>query len=159
MARKIVTPLQPKKFFKGVWKGEGELSPHPLLKWVLQKEQIRYLGKTIWLSDKVWMVKESFKFSSGNVIERTMFVEIIDRKRLHVTADDMPLDADIFLHKKGFRFTPYYVWARHRGRKWQLKCLDKNVIDENGAIHDMIRMFFLGFQVATMFLTVHRMTR
>ena len=154
MAKKTATPLQPKEFFTGVWKGEGELSPHPLLRWVARKEHIHFEGRTIWLSDTVWVAKERFGFSSGDAIVRTMFVEIVDPDRLHVTADDMPLGADIVLHEKGFRFTPYWIWSKYRGRRWRLKCMDENLIDENGTIHDTIKMFFSGFPVATMRLTV-----
>ena len=100
------------------------------------------------------MVKERFEFSSGDLIARTMFVEIVDPDRLHVTADDMPLGADIVLHEKGFRFTPYWIWSKYRGRRWRLKCMDENLIDENGTIHDTIKMFLCGFPVATMRLAV-----
>jgi hypothetical protein len=158
MAEKKVTPLQPKEFFTGKWKGEGELSPHPLLRWLMPKEQIRFLSQAIWLSDTIWMVKERFEFSSRNVISRTMFVEIVGPDRLHVTADDIPLGADIILHEKGFRFTPYYIWSHYRGKRWRLRCIDENLIDEGGIIHDTIRMFYFGFPVATMRLTVDRVT-
>ena len=115
MAEKKVTPLQPKKFFTGTWKGEGELSPHPLLRWLIPKERVCFSGRSVWLSETTWVVKESFKFSSGNAIARTMFVEIAGPVRLHVTADDMPLGADIILHEKGFRFTPYYIRSLYKG--------------------------------------------
>ncbi len=154
MARKMVTPLQSKEFFTGIWKGEGELSPHPLLRWVMPKEHIRFSGRPIWLSDTVWVVKERFEFSSKDVIARKMFVEIVSPERLHVIADDMPLGADIILQEKGFRFTPYYIWSYYRGRRWRLRCIDENLIDESGTIHDTIKMFFFGFPVATMRLTV-----
>jgi hypothetical protein len=154
MEHKQVTPLQPKEFFTGTWKGEGELSPHPLLRWLIPIEQIRFSSEPIWLSDTLWMVKERFEFSSGEEIARKMFVEIVSTERLHVTADDMPLGADIILHEKGFRFTPYYVWSYYRGRRWRLRCIDENLVDESNTIHDIIKMFFFGLPVATMRLRV-----
>jgi hypothetical protein len=154
MANMMVTPLQPKEFFTGIWKGEGELRLHPLLRWVMPKEQIRFSGQPVWLSDTVWVVKERFEFSSGDVISRKMFVEVGGPDRLHVTADDMPLGADIILHEKGFRFTPYYIWSRYKGRRWRLKCIDENLIDKTGTIHDTIKMFLFGLPVATMRLTI-----
>lgn len=155
----MITPPQPKEYFNGTWKGEGELSSHPLLRWLIPKEHIRFSSQPIWLSDTVWVVKERFEFSSGNVISRTMFVERVGPDRLHVTADDMPLEADIILHEKGFRFTPYYTWSYYRSRRWRLKCLDENIIDEEGNIHDTIRMYFFGFPVAIMRLVVSRTPR
>jgi hypothetical protein len=154
MANKTITPLQPDEFFAGTWKGEGELVPHPLLRWVVPKERIRFSSRSIWLSDTFWVVKERFEFSGGPGVSRTMFVEIVGPDRLHVTADDTPLGADIILHEKGFRFTPYHILSFYKGRKWRLRCLDENVIDESGAIHDTIRMFLFGFPVATIRLTV-----
>jgi len=154
MQHNQITPLQPKKFFTGIWKGEGQLCPHPLLRWVIPKDDIRFSSQPIWLSDTIWVVKERLEFSSGEVIDRKMFVEIVSPERLHVTADDMPLGADIILHEKGFRFTPYYNWSYYKGRRRRLRCIDENMIDENGTIHDTIKMFFFGFPVATMRLRV-----
>ena len=156
MAEKKVTPLQPKKFFTGTWKGGGELSPHPLLRWLIAKEGVRFSGRSVWLSETTWVVNESFEFSSGNTIARTMFVEIVGPDRLHVTADDMPLGADIILHEKGFRFTPYYIWSLYKGRRWRLRCTDESLVDEDGAIQDTIRMYYFGLPVATMRLKVVR---
>ena len=90
----------------------------------------------------------------GHWIFRRMFVEIIGKNRLHVTADDMPLGADITLHEKGFYFTPYLIWFHYKGRRWRLKCMDENMIDDSGVINDRIRMFFMGFPIATMHLAV-----
>lgn len=152
----MVTPLQPREFFAGTWSGIGELIPSRFLRWFVPIERIEFVSRPIWLSETVWMVQETFRFSSGTQIARTMFVQIVAPNRLHVTADDMPLGADIILSEKEFRFTPYYVWANHQGRRWQLRCLDENSIDEAGTIHDTIRMFFHGLEVATMHLTVNR---
>lgn len=156
MAAAMVTPLQPGLFFTGTWIGEGDLIPHPAVRWLVPKESVSFVSRTTWLSDTIWVVRERFEFSSGNSIPRTMFVEIVAADRLHVTADDMPLGADIFLQEKGFRFSPYFMWAYNRGRRWQLRCLDENVIGENGTIHDTIQMFLWGFPVATMSLVVNR---
>ena len=125
-----------------------------MLRWFKPKEHIRFSSQPVWLSDTVWVVRERFEYSSGDVIARTMFVEIVGPDRLHVTADDMPLGADIILHEKGFRFTPYFIWSRYKGRRWRLRCTDENLIDEDGIIHDTIKMFFFGFPVATMRLAI-----
>jgi hypothetical protein len=156
MAGKKVTPLQPREFFSGTWKGEGQLSPHPLLRWLIPKERVCFSGGSVWLSETTWVVNESFEFSSGSTIARAMFVEIVGPDRLHVTADDMPSGADIILHEKGFRFTPYYIWGLYKGRRWRLRCTDENLIDEDGVVHDTIKMSCFGFPVATMRLTVVR---
>lgn len=154
MTKSNVTPLEPRKFFSGVWRGEGELIPSPLIAWLIPKEKISLQSRAVWLTDTIWKVEESFEFSSGRVIERKMFAEIVAPNRLHVTADDMPLGADIILHEKGFRFTPYYILGEYSGRKWRLRCVDDNRLDGNGIIHDRIEIFFFGVRVAEMRLVV-----
>jgi len=149
-----ITPLEPRRFFSGIWRGEGELIPSRLNAWLVPKEQIRLHSRPIWLSDTIWKVEESFEFSSGKVIERKMFAELIASDRVHITADDMPLGADIILHDKGFSFTPYYILGDFGGRKWRMRCVDDNRLDENGVIHDKIEMFFCGVRVAEIRLTV-----
>ena len=47
----MVTPLQPREFFRGLWKGEGELVPHPLLKWLVPRERFGFFSEAVWLSD------------------------------------------------------------------------------------------------------------
>lgn len=79
-----------------------------------------------------------------------MFAELVAPDRVHVTADDMPMGADILLQERGFRFTPYYALVSYGGRLYRLKCLDECRVDEAGFLHDTIRMFFWGFPVATM---------
>lgn len=152
----MVTPLQPREFFRGIWKGEGELIPNPLLRWLIPREHITFVSKPVWLSENVWIVKERFEFSSGDVMARTMFIEVTGSERLHVTADDMPLGADIILQEKGFYFTSYLIWPHYKGRRWHLQCIDENLIDDNGTINDTIKMFFRGFPVATMHLVIRR---
>ena len=152
----MVNPLQYRQFFGGIWRGQGELLPHPLLRWVARKESITFESTTTWLSETVWMLKESFVFSSTGTISRTMFVQLVAPDRLHVTADDMPLGSDIALSENGFRFAPYYIRSRHRGIPMTLRCFDNNVIQPDGTIRDTIKMHFFGLHVATMNLTVRR---
>ena len=152
----MVTPLQYRHFFAGTWRGEGELIPHPLLRWIARKESITFESKTTWLSDTVWMLNETFVFSFTGAISRTMFVQLVAPDQLHVTADDMPQGSDIKLSENGFRFTPYHIRARHLGMSLTLRCFDDNVIHSDGTIRDTIKMYFCGLHVVTITLTVHR---
>jgi hypothetical protein len=120
----------------------------------MPKEKVHLQSRAVWLTDTIWKVEESFEFSSGRVIQRKMFAEMVAPDRLHVTADDMPLGADIILHERGFRFTPYYILGKYGGRRWQLRCEDDNRLDESGIIHDRIEMFFFGVRVAEIRLMV-----
>src|SRR5579862_4321944 len=145
-----VTPCQPTQFFRGTWTGDGELLPHPLFRWFAPRERVHMTSEPIWLSDTIWLIKDHFEFSSGRVVDRQMFCELVAPGRIHVTADDMPLGADIQLHDRGFRFTPYYVLVTHRGLTLRLRCRDDNLLDAEGHIHDLLRFSFHGFCVATM---------
>ena len=148
----MVTPLQPKEFFRGCWRGEGELVPHSLLRPFVRRERIQLFSEAHWLSDTIWLVKDRMEFSSGCVHQRRMFAELVAPDRIHVTADDMPLGADILLHERGFRFTPYHAWGSFHGRLYRMQFTDTCVLDEHGNIHDTIRMRYHGFPIATMFI-------
>jgi hypothetical protein len=145
-----VTPRQPTRFFRGVWTGDGELVPHPLLRLLVRRERIRMTSEPVWLSETIWLVKDRFEFSSGRVLDRKMFCELASPDRIHVTADDMPGGADIELHDRGFRFTPYRVLASYGGLTVRLRCHDENTLDEHGCIHDLVTMYCCGVRVATM---------
>jgi hypothetical protein len=139
----IVTPRQPARFFRGIWTGDGELVPHPLLRWLVRRERVRMTSEPVWLSETIWLVKDRFELSSGRVLDRKMFCELVAADRIHVTADDMPSGADIELHDGGFRFTPYHVLVNHRGLTVRLRCHDENTVDEDGS-STIVKMYFCG---------------
>jgi hypothetical protein len=159
-AEEVPTPLQPRSFFRGRWTGTGEVVPHLLLRWLIRREGLRWQGETEWLSDAIWLVRERMEFASGAVSERTMFSRLVAPDRIHVTADDMPLGADITLSAAGYRFSPYLIWTEHNGRRIRLRCVDTNEIQSDGTIVDTIRMSWYGLPVATlrMRVTVERDT-
>jgi hypothetical protein len=148
----MVTPLQPHEFFRGVWRGEGELLPHSLLRAFLPRQPFRFSSTVTWLSETIWLVEDRFEFSSGRTLRRKMFAELVAPDRVHVTADDMPMGADVELFERGFRFIPYYTLGAHRdgGRLYRLRCFDECRLDDQGFLHDTIEMYYWGFPVATM---------
>jgi hypothetical protein len=148
----MITPLQPKEFFRGTWRGQGELVPHLLIRWLLPRERIRFSTEAIWLSDTVWVVNDRYEFSSGRVMQKKMFAELVTPTRIHLTADDMPFGADILLHEKGFDFAPYYILAPFGGRLFRLHCFDVCRLDEQGRVHDNLRMYWCGCPVARIYV-------
>ena len=140
----MATPLEVREFFSGLWTGRGELLPAWWARWFYPKERVDFSSEAVWLSPTVWLVNDRFRFSSGRVLETRMFCELTARDRIHVTADHMPLGADILLSERGFAFTPYRVVVEHRGIRLQLRCLDENTLDPEGRVHDRIRMFWHG---------------
>jgi hypothetical protein len=148
------TPLHPQRFFRGRWKATGEIVPHLFLRWLIHREGLHWKGETEWLSDAIWIVRERLEFESGAVTERTMFSQLVAPDRIHVTADDMPLGADIVLSAGGYRFTPYLIWTERSGRRIRLRCVDTNDIQSDGTILDTIHMSWYGLPVATMQMRV-----
>jgi hypothetical protein len=153
----MITPLQPREFFRGRWHGDGEFVPHLVLRPFIRRDRVQFSSEAHWLSDTIWLVNDRMEFGSGWVYERKMFAELVSPDRIHVTADDMPLGADILLHARGFRFTPYHAWGRFRGRVYRMRFTDDCVVDEQGSIHDTICMRYCGFPVAKMIVgPIHR---
>jgi hypothetical protein len=150
--RQQVTPLQPREFFRGRWEGRGEIVPHFIFRPFIQGERLKLTSEAHWLSDTIWLVKDRMEFASGWSYDRKMFCEIVAPDRIHVTADDMPLGADILLSENAFRFTPYHAWGTRHGRLYRMHCTDHCILDAEGRIHDTIHMRYCGFPVATMFI-------
>jgi len=146
----MLTPLQPREFFQGTWKGRGELIPAFYMRFFARRESFDFSSKSERITENIWVVYDSLHFDSGWKIDRKMFSELVAPDRLHVTADDMPGGADIFLHEHGFRFSPYHVLGYYRGRTWKMRFTDECILDDDGFIHDDIKMHFLGIRVAEM---------
>jgi len=150
----MITPLQTKRFFSGVWLGKGKFRLHSILHWLIPDQTIEYKGQTQWLTDDLWISNEVFKLSHSGESHRRTNIHIIEPKRLHSTCDDILGGADIILSEKGFRFTPY-LFRSPFGRSYLLvKCIDSAEIDKNGIVHDTIKMYYHGFHLATMTMEI-----
>ena len=83
---------------------------------------MRLEGRGEWLTEQVWRVHERFALGSGFGFERRMFMEQVAPGRVHATADDMPLGAEIELFEDGFRFRRFRSWLAYRGVRFRLGC-------------------------------------
>ncbi len=146
------TPREPREFFRGVWIGSGELVPPWFVRWFVPKQRVSFSTESIPITDTVWIVKDHFEFASGESINRQMFAELVAPDRIHVTADDMPLGADIALTDRGFKFTKYRLLASYRGRTYEMRVTDECHLDSSGFLHDLIQMYFWGVRVAVLHL-------
>jgi hypothetical protein len=150
----MITPLQPEKFFTGLWSGKGEFRLHSILRLYARDQAVEYRGTTAWLSESLWMATEEFRLSQARPMARTTFIQIVEPGRLHMTCDDMPGGADIFLHDRGFRFTPYLFRSPVAGGHMLVRCIDEARLDEVGVLHDKIKMYFAGVHLATMTMAI-----
>jgi hypothetical protein len=150
----LITPLQPQKFFSGLWLGKGEFRVHSVLSWFVPNQQVQYQGRTTALSDTLWMATEEFHLSHAAPTSRTTFISILGPDRLHMTCDDVPGGADILLDESGFHFTPYLFRSPFKGRYLLVRCIDRARLDESGLLHDEIKMYYAGVHLATMSMAI-----
>jgi len=150
----MITPLHPEEFFTGIWLGKGEFCLRSFLHWFVPNQAVEYQGWTTWLSDTLWMATEEFRRSHAGASQRTTFLRIVGPGRLHMTCDDVPGGADILLHDHGFQFTPYLFRSPFAGRYLLVKCLDEAHLDENGVLHDEVKMYYAGIHLATMTMAI-----
>jgi hypothetical protein len=150
----MVTPLQPREFFTGVWSGRGEFCLHSVLRWFVPNQDVIYKGQTTWLSDTLWKATEEYQLSHAGPTSRITYIQIIESGRLHMICDDIPGGADIILHEHGFKFTPYLFRSPFAGRYITVKCIDEAILDEDGILHDRIKMYYGGIHLASMKMSI-----
>lgn len=150
------SPLSPRTFFTGSWEGDGELMPRGPARLLMRAESVRMRGRGEWLSERIWLVRERFEMASGWHFERRMFLEQIAADRLHVTADDMPLGAQVALRPDGFRFEPFRTWLPFRGARFRMRCSSDAHVEPDGAIAGRLALRWLGLPVAELRLRMQR---
>ena len=149
------SPLDARRFFAGHWRGQGELEPQGPARFVLARSRVALDGRGEWLSDSVWRVRESFTLAGGFGFERRMFMEETAPGRVHATADDMPLGAEVELDASGFRFRRFRCWLRYGGFRFRLGCTSSARVVGDGALDAEIHLSFLRIPVATLRLSIH----
>jgi hypothetical protein len=121
---------------------------------VLGRQAVRLEGRGEWLSEQVWRVHERFVVGSGFAFERHMFMEQVAPDRVHATADDMPLGAEIELAEGGFRFQRFRSWLRYRGVRLRFGCASDTRLAADGVLHAAIRLDLWRIPVATLRLAI-----
>jgi hypothetical protein len=114
----------------------------------MRREPFRITTEFVPLSESVWRIRDRLEFTRGGTMDRTMFIERTGEGRYHATADDMPLGADIFLSDEGYRYSPYYSWARLRGRRWFTRVQEEGRFLTDGSIEGDIRIRWRGIPIA-----------
>ena len=117
-APSLPTPLEPRRFFRGTWRGEGQVTFHGLLGLFVPCTFMHYQGTTNWLSETTWQVRDCLMFVWGQVIELQLAAEMVGQRHIHVTSPAMPGGADILLSEDGFDFTPYII----QYKLWGSRC-------------------------------------
>jgi hypothetical protein len=145
----MITPLQPGEYFAGKWIGKGIFQFHGIFHLLIPDQSIEYIGKTEWITDEFWISFEEFKLSRSGNTNRTTYIKRTGEKRLHTTCDDIVGGADIYLRENGFSHSPYYFRSPMGKGFIIVKCIDNAIINENGILHDKIKMYYAGLHLAT----------
>jgi hypothetical protein len=154
VAAPALSPLDARRFFAGRWEGEGELLPHGPARLVLAREPVRLTGRGEWLAENVWRVHERFALGSGFAFERHMWMEQTAPGRIHASADDIPLGAEVELQPGGFRFRRFRSWLSYGGVRFRLGCASEARLAADGVLHAEIRLDCLRIPVATLRLAI-----
>ena len=148
-----LTPLRPREFFEGAWKGPGELVPFPYFFW--RRFPLRFEARRdfTWFSDEAWLMDDVATFRSGRVEHRRRFFHLVAPDRVHVTADDAPDGMDILLEEGGYRLTRYKFVVPIGPMRFALRCRDEHRLDNDGTLIDTMRLSWHGLPVAR--ITIH----
>jgi hypothetical protein len=148
-----LTPLRPREFFEGAWRGPGELVPFPYFFW--RRFPLRFEARRdfTWFSDEAWLMDDVATFRSGRVEHRRRFFHLVEPDRVHVTADDAPDGMDILLEEGGYRLTPYKFVVPIGPVRFALRCRDEHRLEDDGTLVDTMRLSWHGLPVAR--ITIH----
>jgi hypothetical protein len=145
----MITPLNPREFFTGKWIGNGIFQLHGIFQLLIPDQSIEYIGQTKWITDEFWISIEEFKLSQSGSTNRTTYIQRTGEKSLHTTCDDIVGGADIHLRENGFSHNPCYFRSPMGKGFIVVKCIDNAMLNENGILHDQIKMYYAGLHIAT----------
>ena len=97
---------------------------------------------------------ERFTLGAGFGFERRMFMEQTAPGRVHATADDMPLGAEVELDAGGFRFRRFRSWLVYRGVRFRLGCTSDTRVAADGVMRAAIHLDLYRIPVATLHLVI-----
>lgn len=123
---------------------------------VVPRSEIQYSSRVTRLSATIWKTEEVLQFSSGFRTDRVMYGEVVAPGHAHVSADDMPGGANLILSQDRFDSDPYYMWVPYAGRRWWIRCNDRNHVDASGVIHNTISIRCARIPVAAISLAIRR---
>jgi hypothetical protein len=146
--------VDPRQLFSGTWRGEGELLPHGPARLVMRRDAVRITGTGEWLSDRIWLVRETFAMASGWSFERRMFMEWVAPDLVRATADDIPLGASVRLTADGFRFERFRSWLAYRGVRFRMGCRSEAVLGADGVLRGVVRLDLHRVPVGTLRLSI-----
>jgi hypothetical membrane protein len=143
-----LTPLSPRRFFAGAWRGPGELVPFPHFIWRRFPLRFEARREFTWFSDEAWLMDDVATFRSGRVERRRRFFHLVEPGRVHVTADDAPDGMDILLEEGGYRLTSYKFVVPVGPLRFALSCRDTHELAADGTLIDTMRLSWHGLPVA-----------
>ncbi len=132
----------------GTWSGEGEIVGRHALRWLMLREPFTITTRIEPLSESIRIVRDDLRFARGGEMKRTMYVERIAADRYHVTADDMPLGADVTMSGGTYTYAPYWSWSSFRGRRRFVRVREEGTFDPDGTMRGRIDLSWYRIPVA-----------
>jgi hypothetical protein len=142
-------PMRPRDFFGRAWAGRGELTFWPYRVWGRAPRRFELRREVDWVSDQVWLVRDTVRFEDGEVEAHDMVARLDGPDRVHVMGDDFPGGTDLLLDPAGYRMTPYRFRVPVGPVRFALRPRDEvRMVGDDGALEWTIHFRWLGLPVA-----------
>jgi hypothetical membrane protein len=142
-------PMRPRDFFGRAWAGRGELTFWPYRLWQRAPRRFELRREVDWVSDEVWLVRDTVRFEDGEVEAHDMVARLDGPDRVHVMGDDIPGGTDLLLDQHGYRMTPYRFTVPVGPVRFALRPRDEvRMVGEDGALEWTLHFRWLGLPVA-----------
>ena len=147
------TPLPPSRLYASSWSGEGHAMVWPPV--VGRRMPVRFQARraTRWLDDETWTFDDEAAFSRGWTQHRRRFCRMVEPGHVHVTSDDLPDGADVWLDEGGYRIAPYTMLLPVGPVRLPVRCRQSGRM-EGDRLVETIRCSFLGLPVGVAELRV-----
>lgn len=143
-----LVPMRPRDFFGRAWAGRGELTFWPYRLWERVPRRFELRREVTWVSDEVWLVRDTARFDDGEVEAHDMVARLDGPDRVHVMGDDIPGGVDLLLDGGGYRMTPYRFAVPIGPLRFALRPRDEvRVVDGDGALEWTVHFRWLGLPV------------
>jgi hypothetical protein len=157
MSGRDAHPLDLRELFSDPWEGEGRIWRPWWLRVAPLPATFRFRTETLNATDDVWDVLDTTVFPDGSERRRRMHCRRLPDDRLLLTADDMPISAEVRPRTDGFDFSPYVIRTPAIGRlRLSLRHVDSVTLMPDGTMIDSIEIRLLGIRLARVRMVLHR---
>jgi GrpB-like predicted nucleotidyltransferase (UPF0157 family) len=149
--------LDLRELFAEPWEGEGRIWRPWWLRLLPLPGTFRFRSEIVNATDGAWDVLDTTVFPDGSEQRRRMHCRRLADDRLWLTAEDMPVGAEVRPRANGFDFSPYVIRTPVLGRlRLPLRYLDSVELMPDGTMVDSIELRLLRICVGRVRLVLRR---